>query len=336
MAHQISSFQEFLKKGQDALDANNYYDALTHLNVAKKILSEMVSAGVKVDDNQVKMFEELIVKVSNEYEKQKGGSSLFEHLRGSAPAGKKPNVLSLFLFGLDKAGKTTFVDYIKQEKFIDHAPTVGVDIKRITLGMVKFVFNDVGGQEAYRSKWKDYWHDPDVMVFMIDAADKARFTTSKGYLYSVINDPETKDIPLLILSNKHDIPQASEVDEIKDALDVKGIQGRVVSCLDISVKETTNIEKAMNFLASRALEDQELKKFVGKEVDRLNKSYGQLYVVFMDEAKMYDEQRKYDKAIDRVYKAKKIQEELFKQGFSKASKEISKCNTMLKRFELLA
>ena len=111
--------------------------------------------------------------------------------------------------------------------------------------------------------------------------------------------------------------------------------GKTVGTFEISVKEKINIHKVLNFLASQALADTDFREFVGNEVDKLNESYGELYKVYINEAQMLEKDHKYDKALDRYYKSKIIQEELFKQGYSKAHKEITKCNVQITRLKKL-
>nr|MDO8111260.1 ADP-ribosylation factor-like protein [Candidatus Sigynarchaeota archaeon] len=344
MSEKISAFKEFLEKGKASLEANNYYNAIANFNIAERILSDIQAAGAIVDNNDVELLESLSSKAKEANDRQgreakEKTASQLARLRSTEPVAaagakaKKPKILSIFLFGLDAAGKTTFVDYIKQEKFLDHAPTVGVSISRIALGGVQFVFNDVGGQEAYRTNWRNYWKKPDLLVFTVDASDAARFDQAKAYLWDVVKSPEAAKLPLILLSNKIDLPPAKTIEEVKDALAIASITDRMVGPFDISVKENRNIEKVLNFIASIALSDQALRQFVDEKIARLNRNYEEMYKAYVEEAKVLETEGKIDKALDRVFKAKSIKEELFKQGFSKANKEIVKCSAWLAKLQ---
>jgi small GTP-binding protein len=334
----LPAFKDFIQKAKDAIAAKNYKAALASLNIAGKLLTDIQGAGGDVPEAEMNEITSLFTKASEAAEhqttetKEKTASQLTvlrDRGTKAETTGKKVKVMSVFLFGLDAAGKTTFIDYINKERFIDHAPTVGVSISRIALGSMKFVFNDVGGQEKYRNDWKKYWKSPDFMVFMVDASDSARFNVSKQYLWSVIHDPVSKGVPLVVMSNKIDKPDAKPMVDVVNALDLGAIKDRLVGIFDTSVKMHKNIDKALNFVASTALSDQALRHFVDGEIARLNRNLNEFYKAYIEEAKYLESEGHLKKAADRVLKAKLVQEELFKQGFSKAAKEVSKCNVWL-------
>ncbi len=341
----LPAFKDFIEKAKAAIDAQNYKAALASLNIAGKLMTDIQVAGGEVPDADVKTLGSLFSKANDGSEKQdketkvKAASQLSvlrERGAKAETAKKKAKVMSVFLFGLDAAGKTTFIDYINNERFIDHAPTVGVSISRIALGSMKFVFNDVGGQEKYRTEWRKFWKAPDFMVFMVDASDSPRFEFAKDYLWNVLNDFMTEGIPLVVMSNKIDKPDAKPLVDVVNALDLGAIKERLVGVFETSVKLHKNIDKALNFVASTALSDQALRRFVDAEIGRLNRNLGEFYKAYVEEAKYLEAQKEFKKAADRVLKAKLVQEELFKQGFSKATKEVTKCNVWLAKLNQAA
>ncbi|MHA1683752.1 MAG: ADP-ribosylation factor family protein [Promethearchaeota archaeon] len=322
-----------MEKGKSALNKGDSQEALSNLNMAQKTLADMAAKGVAMKDEDIQELESLIIRATQDSGPKESLSSTLSRLRDSATESdkKKEKIMSIFLFGLDAAGKTTLVDYINNEKFEDHAPTVGVNISRVTLGNIKFVFNDVGGQQAYRTNWNNYWRNPDFMIFMVDSSDSVRFDAARDYLWEVLNHPDAAGVPLLILSNKIDKAESKSLAEVSDALNTAGINDRMYAIFDLSVKDAIHINNALNFIASQALEDDDFRKFVGKKVDAMNRNYTELANIYLKEAEMHEENRKFDKALARVHKSKLILEELFKQGFSKTQKLIVKCNVWLSR-----
>ena len=59
-------------------------------------------------------------------------------------------------------------------------------------------------------------------------------------------------IPLLVLGNKSDLPDHLTVDDLIDALNLKAVTHREVSCYGISAKEETNLDAVLQWLIGRA------------------------------------------------------------------------------------
>lgn len=68
----------------------------------------------------------------------------------------------------------------------------------------------------------------------------------------LLEKPGLDNIPLLVLANKSDLPEKLSVDDIIDALDLKAVSKREVSCYGISAKEETNLDAVMKWLVARA------------------------------------------------------------------------------------
>ena len=59
-------------------------------------------------------------------------------------------------------------------------------------------------------------------------------------------------IPLLVLGNKSDLPDKIGVEELIEAMDLRDITNREVSCYAISAKEETNLDAVLQWLIGRA------------------------------------------------------------------------------------
>lgn len=71
-------------------------------------------------------------------------------------------------------------------------------------------------------------------------------------LHVLLEKPALEGIPILILGNKSDLPEHLSVDELIEALDLKSITHREVSCYGISAKEETNLDAVLQWLIARA------------------------------------------------------------------------------------
>ncbi|HME50802.1 MAG TPA: ADP-ribosylation factor-like protein [Candidatus Lokiarchaeia archaeon] len=341
-SHLVSSYKDFLDRGIKALDIGKYYPALSAFNLAKKVMEEMTRKGAKIDDKEARNLDKLIAKAKKKQgdeEKKKGGApkqSVLSRLRiqKPAPGGRAAppqKKLSLFIFGLDRAGKTTLVDYLQQEKYFDHTPTLGINISRIALGRIALEFNDLGGQEAFRSSWMDYWKNPDVLVFVVDAADTSRLVEARDALWSILNQPNANGKPLLVLSNKVDLPDARRLDAIKAGLGLENVSGRVFTIFEISIKQNYHCDMIITFLAGLVMKDEEMSDYVNDEVSRLAKNLEEIYTAYVEEAKVLEKSGESRKAYERVYKAKLVQEELLEHGYSSAAKKRQKCQEWMDR-----
>ena len=85
----------------------------------------------------------------------------------------------------------------------------------------------------------------------MDAADKAAMPVAMEELHALLEKPVLNGIPLLVLGNKSDLADKLSVDELIDALNMKAISHREVSCYGISAKEETNLDAVLEWLINK-------------------------------------------------------------------------------------
>ena len=120
-------------------------------------------------------------------------------------------VNKVFLFGLDNAGKTTLVNRIQDKPDPGKtSPTLGFSLNQMILNDVEFIVWEGGGQVAYRSRWSRGVLDSNILLFVVDLSDLARFDEAKAELLKVLNDMETRGVPLIIAFHKADLEKARE------------------------------------------------------------------------------------------------------------------------------
>ncbi|MBD3191324.1 MAG: GTP-binding protein [Candidatus Heimdallarchaeota archaeon] len=126
--------------------------------------------------------------------------------------------------GLDAAGKTTMLNFLKFEKNIETLPTIGVNVEVLKRENVNLSVFDLGGQMHFRSLWPTLMKGASAIIFVIDAADIQRLDEAKNELWKVLLDPEYIEAPLLIVANKQDLPEALSVSELIDKLDLDNLK----------------------------------------------------------------------------------------------------------------
>jgi ADP-ribosylation factor-like protein 8 len=91
-----------------------------------------------------------------------------------------------------------------------------------------------------------------IRRYIVDAADRDALPNANEELHSLLSKSSLEGIPLLVLGNKSDLPGKMSVDELIDALDLKSVTHREVSCYGISAKEETNLDAVLEWLIARS------------------------------------------------------------------------------------
>jgi len=161
--------------------------------------------------------------------------------------------MDITMIGLQNAGKTSLLRVLAGGEFtLDSIPTVGFNMKRVQKGHVTLKCWDLGGQPRFRSMWERYCRGVNAIVFIVDSADVSALPVAKDELHLLLEKPVLEGIPLLVLGNKSDIEDKLSVDELIEALDLKSISNREVSCYGISAKEETNLDAVLQWLVARS------------------------------------------------------------------------------------
>ena len=87
--------------------------------------------------------------------------------------------------------------------------------------------------------------------YIVDAADREALPIAKEELHGLLDNKVLEGIPLLVLGNKSDLAEKLSVDELIEALDMKAISHREVSCYGISAKEETNLDAVLQWLIKK-------------------------------------------------------------------------------------
>ncbi|KAL1924267.1 uncharacterized protein VTP21DRAFT_7302 [Calcarisporiella thermophila] len=160
--------------------------------------------------------------------------------------------MELTLVGLQNSGKTTLVNVLATGQFSeDMIPTVGFNMRKITKGNVTMKLWDIGGQPRFRSMWERYCRGVNAIVFVVDAADHDKLDAARTELKSLLEKPLVANIPVLVLGNKNDLPGALGVNELINALNLKSIANREVSCYSISAKNNVNLDVTLQWLIKK-------------------------------------------------------------------------------------
>jgi small GTP-binding protein len=132
--------------------------------------------------------------------------------------GEDDKEFKILILGLDRAGKTTISERIQGKGEGEPVPTIGYNHKQVRMRNVTLDTWDLSGQERMRKIWKHYFVAAWGIIFVIDWTDLERLDTARDELHFLLAEPELKNIPVLILANKQDLPEALNCQKLKTEL----------------------------------------------------------------------------------------------------------------------
>ena len=150
------------------------------------------------------------------------GASLISNAWNKRIEYTKTEKMKVVFAGLDSAGKTSLInrllnDYNYKDS-INIEPTKGIHVDEYKTERLNLILWDLGGQknhiEEYLEEPEKYFIQVDVLFFVIDSQDDARYDLALNYLNDILNILEfLNEFPsIMILLNKADSNLTSDPD----------------------------------------------------------------------------------------------------------------------------
>uniref|UniRef100_A0A1B6M9Y6 ADP-ribosylation factor-like protein 3 n=1 Tax=Graphocephala atropunctata TaxID=36148 RepID=A0A1B6M9Y6_9HEMI len=157
--------------------------------------------------------------------------------------------LRILLLGLDNAGKTTLLKKLASEDVTHITPTQGFNIKSVQCDGFKLNVWDIGGQRKIRPYWRNYFENTDVMIYVIDSADRKRLDETGYELSELLMDEKLVGVPVLVYANKQDLLHAASASDIAQALALHMIKDRPWQIQACSATADEGIKEGMEWVS---------------------------------------------------------------------------------------
>ncbi|XP_012517088.1 PREDICTED: ADP-ribosylation factor-like protein 3 [Propithecus coquereli] len=154
----------------------------------------------------------------------------------------------ILLLGLDNAGKTTLLKQLASEDISHITPTQGFNIKSVQSQGFKLNVWDIGGQRKIRPYWRNYFENTDILIYVIDSADRKRFEETGQELAELLEEEKLSCVPVLIFANKQDLLTAAPASEIAEGLNLHTIRDRIWQIQSCSALTGEGIQDGMNWV----------------------------------------------------------------------------------------
>ncbi|CAF0906283.1 unnamed protein product [Rotaria sordida] len=145
--------------------------------------------------------------------------------------------ITVGVFGLDNAGKTSAVKAIEGSRTKNVVPTINASTSMVPYPKTtkhdekseeRIKMIDVSGERKYREQsWSDYYDEIHGLIFVIDASENKRIRENKNTLEDLLGNDKLRNKPILILANKQDLRGAlNKEDDIKEKLEIEQLRIR--------------------------------------------------------------------------------------------------------------
>jgi small GTP-binding protein len=158
----------------------------------------------------------------------------------------------ILIVGLDFAGKTTILYRLQLNQHVAQiAPTIAFNLETVEVGNLKLQIWDLGGQHQLRPYWRLYFKETAGVVFVIDSADRKRIGLCSDELTKLLREEELTGVPLIVLANKQDLPDAMRPEEIGQQLALSEIKDRAWTIVPTSATDGRGIREGFDWLSDR-------------------------------------------------------------------------------------
>ncbi|XP_051959936.1 ADP-ribosylation factor-like 10 [Xyrauchen texanus] len=128
----------------------------------------------------------------------------------------------VLVLGLDGAGKSSVLQGLSGSGYRRGCrPTRGFNFISLHTPACQLDFLEIGGGEDLRMYWADFLKRTHILVYVVDSSDRGRLPLAKDELHRLLK--ADAELPVVVLGNKQDKPNAVGVSELREALSLNSL-----------------------------------------------------------------------------------------------------------------
>ncbi len=170
----------------------------------------------------------------------------------------------VFMFGLDKAGKTVITNYLTRGVVDTNTiPTQAFTQRMLVLPKLKVVLWDSPGQIRYRKQWYENVAESKVLIFVLDTADASRFPEAKKEFDDFLKGCFNLRAPVVFCFHKIDLSESKgNLEKAEKFFELAKIHLQNIVSLTTTIKDTKTLDalrdKIQDLLVDRQIEDKRI------------------------------------------------------------------------------
>jgi small GTP-binding protein len=167
----------------------------------------------------------------------------------------KKQPAKILVAGLDAAGKTTMLYKLKVQDLKETIPTIGLNVETGSYNNFEIIAWDSGGRMKMGPLKRHYAQDMAGVIWIVDSNDRERMGESEEELCKELSymehdlKPGDAKLPVLILANKQDLPNALSTAEIAEKLKLHSMRHRQWHVQPVCLTEGMGLKEGLDWFS---------------------------------------------------------------------------------------
>ena len=163
--------------------------------------------------------------------------------------------VTLVVTGLPHSGKTTLMKQLQPAitKLNVLTPSIpmGFDAEKFTYKTITIVNFDLGDKNCFGNPWEDFYRGCHALIFVVDGSDRYHMEPARIELHKMLLNPlvYNYDVPLLVLVNKSENPDALPALQVTELLELNSITDKQWKLFSIDGLTGEGLSESLDWLS---------------------------------------------------------------------------------------